>query len=101
MKKPISSHHRKNLELLHQSCLHTAVMFAGAGLAAIVLGWITALREPTTVGAIIFSAASLSGMLLIIFAGLSFREAGKIAKVLGVEETAMKYLEPKKKATAK
>lgn len=101
MKKRISNHHRKNLELTYQSYLFFGTMYLAATYTTLVIGTIAFIQVPIGEGAIIMIAAISLAMAFFIM-GLGYiRWLDKIEEALGVKETVTKYLESKKKASAK
>lgn len=87
----ISEHDRRNLELMYQSYYRMALMFANVALMIAVLGWIASLQLSGAISDFIVFVSFFNIVAMMIFAIYHLIRAKRIAKKLGVEETAEKY----------
>lgn len=84
-------HDRRNLELMYQSYYRMALMFANVALMIAVLGGIASLQLSGAISDFIVFASFFNIIGIMIFAIYNLMRARRIAKKLGVEETAEKY----------
>lgn len=67
------------------------MIFVNIGFMAIVVGVVAFYQVNGSAGIFIFLASSLIFLTMLIFATYLLMRAGRVAKKLGVKETAEKY----------